>query len=93
VCNMLTSGQSSWLQIRGSGFDSRRYQIFWEVVCLERSPLGLVSAVGGGGGWRIRSGGPGVRPWGSVALATWRPLSAGVATGFADGLRSLGRCG
>jgi hypothetical protein len=34
-----------------------------------------------------------VGPWGSVALATWRPLSAGVATGFIDGLRSLGRCG
>jgi hypothetical protein len=28
---------------RGSGFDSRRYQIFWEVVGLERGPLSLVS--------------------------------------------------
>jgi hypothetical protein len=27
----------------GSGFDSRNYQIFWEVVGLERSPLSLVS--------------------------------------------------
>jgi hypothetical protein len=26
-----------------SEFDSRRYQIFWEVVGLERGPLGLVS--------------------------------------------------
>jgi hypothetical protein len=26
-----------------SGFDSRRSQIFWEVVCLERGPLSLVS--------------------------------------------------
>jgi hypothetical protein len=26
---------------RGSGFDSRRYQIFWEVVDLERGPLSL----------------------------------------------------
>jgi hypothetical protein len=25
------------------GFDSRRYQIFWEVVGLERAPLSLVS--------------------------------------------------
>jgi hypothetical protein len=25
-----SSGQSSWLQILRSGFDSRRYQIFWE---------------------------------------------------------------
>jgi hypothetical protein len=28
---------------RGPGIDSRRYQIFWEVVGLERGPLGLVS--------------------------------------------------
>jgi hypothetical protein len=27
-----------------SGFDSRHYQIFWEVVGLERGPLSLVSA-------------------------------------------------
>jgi hypothetical protein len=36
-------GQSSWLQIQRSGFVSRRYQIFWEVVGLERGPLSLVS--------------------------------------------------
>jgi hypothetical protein len=29
-------GQSSWLQIQRSRFDSRRYQILWEVVFLER---------------------------------------------------------
>jgi hypothetical protein len=28
---------------RGPGFDSWRYQIFWEVVGLERDPLSLVS--------------------------------------------------
>jgi hypothetical protein len=28
---------------RGPGFDSRRYQIFWEVMSLERDPLSLVS--------------------------------------------------
>jgi hypothetical protein len=28
-----------------SGFDSRRYQIFWEVVGLERGPLSLVSTI------------------------------------------------
>jgi hypothetical protein len=38
-----STGQSSWLQIQSSGFDSRRYQIFWEVVDLERGPLSLVS--------------------------------------------------
>jgi hypothetical protein len=31
------------LQIQKSGFDSRRYKIFWEVVGLERGPLSLVS--------------------------------------------------
>jgi hypothetical protein len=35
-----SSGQSSW-------FDSRRYQIFWEVVCQERDPLNLVSIIEG----------------------------------------------
>jgi hypothetical protein len=44
-----SSGQSSWLQIRRPGFDSRHYQIFWggkkkkTVVGLERGPLSLVS--------------------------------------------------
>jgi hypothetical protein len=40
-----SNGQSSWLQIKWSGFDSRRYQIFWEVVGLERGPLSLVSTI------------------------------------------------
>jgi hypothetical protein len=30
---------------RGLGFDSRRYQIFWEVVGLERGPLSLVRKI------------------------------------------------
>jgi hypothetical protein len=30
---------------RGSRFDSRRYQIFWEEVSLERGPLSLVSTI------------------------------------------------
>jgi hypothetical protein len=34
-----SSRHSSWLQIQRSGFDSRRYQIFWEVIC----PFSLVS--------------------------------------------------
>jgi hypothetical protein len=38
-----SSGQNSWLQIQRFGFDSRRYQIFWEVVDLERGPLSPVS--------------------------------------------------
>jgi hypothetical protein len=40
-----SSGQSSWLQIQRSGFDFRGYQIFWEVVGLERGPLSLVSTI------------------------------------------------
>jgi hypothetical protein len=40
-----SSGQSSWLQIQRSGFDSWCYQIFWEVVGLERGPLSLVSTI------------------------------------------------
>jgi hypothetical protein len=40
---LLSSGQSSWLQIRWSGFDSRRYLISWQVVSLERGPSSLVS--------------------------------------------------
>jgi hypothetical protein len=35
--------KSSWLQIQRPGLDSRRYQVFWEVLCLERGPLNLVS--------------------------------------------------
>jgi hypothetical protein len=38
-----SDGQSSLLQIQSPGFDSRRYQIFWEVVSLERGLLSLVS--------------------------------------------------
>jgi hypothetical protein len=55
------SGQSSWLQIQRSGFDSQRNQIFWEVVGLERGPLSLVSTIeelherkSGGSGLEIR---------------------------------------
>jgi hypothetical protein len=40
-----SSGQSSWLQIQRPGFDSRRYQIFWEVVGMEQGPLSFVSTV------------------------------------------------
>jgi hypothetical protein len=40
---MWSSGQSAWLQIQRSGFDSLRYQIFGEVVGLERGVLSLVS--------------------------------------------------
>jgi hypothetical protein len=40
-----SSGQSSWLQIRRPGFDSRHYQEKKTVVGLERGPLSLVSTI------------------------------------------------
>jgi hypothetical protein len=40
-----SSGQSSWLQIHRSGFYSQRYQIFWQVLGLERGPFSLVSTI------------------------------------------------
>jgi hypothetical protein len=43
--SLWSSGYSSFLQIQRSGFDSRLYQIFWEVVGLERGPLSLVSRI------------------------------------------------
>jgi hypothetical protein len=36
---LCSGGQSSSLQIQRSGFDFRHYQIFREVVGLERGPL------------------------------------------------------
>jgi hypothetical protein len=38
-----SSGQSSWLQIRRPGFDSRHYQEKKKAVGLERGPLSIVS--------------------------------------------------
>jgi hypothetical protein len=38
-----SSGQSSWLQIQRSGFNSRHYQIIWLIVGLERGPLSPMS--------------------------------------------------
>jgi hypothetical protein len=40
-----SSGRSFWLQIQKSGFDSRCYQIFWEVVGLERGLHSLMSTI------------------------------------------------
>jgi hypothetical protein len=46
------SGQSSWLQIQRPGFDFRRYQIFWEIVDLERGPFSLESTIEELLGWK-----------------------------------------
>jgi hypothetical protein len=52
----------------GPGFDSRRYQIFWEVVGLERGPLSLVRIIeellewkSSGSGQENRINGRGIR--------------------------------
>jgi hypothetical protein len=84
------SGQGSWLQIQRSGFDSRLYQIFWEVVGLERCSLSLVSTTeellaikGSGCGLEIREYGhrdPPRWPRGTLYpqnLAITSPISGG----------------
>jgi hypothetical protein len=89
-----SSSQSSWLQIQRSGFDSRRYQISWEVVGLEQGPLSLVSTIEELL-WRKRSGSNlESQEYGHRDLSRWpcdTPLSAKVGTNFADKRRSLGR--
>jgi hypothetical protein len=91
---LLSSGHSSWLQIQRSGCDSRRYQIFWEVMGEERDPLSLVSTTeeiiqskSSGSGPEKRSNGS----RGSIKLTSWHPPSAKVGTNFAEKQRSLGR--
>jgi hypothetical protein len=78
-----------------SGFDSRRYQIFWEVVGLERGPLSLVSTteelLGGnsiGSGIESREYGrrdPSRWPRGTIyplKLALTSPTSGGSSVGI-----------
>jgi hypothetical protein len=67
------------------GFDSRRYQIFWEVVGLERSPLSLVSITEELLEWKSSCSGSRKRRLPVVVpLTPWHPLSAKVGTNFAN---------
>jgi hypothetical protein len=89
------TGQSSCLQIQRSWFDSRRYQIFWEVVGLEQGPLSLVSTTeellgrkGSGSGLKSREYGrrdPSRWPRGTLypqELALTSPTSGGRSIGI-----------
>jgi hypothetical protein len=88
---MWSSAQSSCLQIQRSVFDSRRYQIFWEILGLERSSLILVRIIeelfqeNG----VLRSRKPKLTTVG--IRCTDHPLSTKVGTTFADKRQSLGR--
>jgi hypothetical protein len=73
---LCSSGQEFLVQIHWSGFDSRRYQIFWEVVGLERGPLSLVSTTEALLGRKSSGSGLESRDYGrrgSAALTTRHP--------------------
>jgi hypothetical protein len=70
-----SSGQSSWLQIQRSGLDSRRYQIFWEVVGLERGPLNLVSTTEELLGRKSNGSCLECREYGRMNPSRWPPIS------------------
>jgi hypothetical protein len=62
-----SSDQVSWLQIQRSEFDSRRYQIFWELLGLEGGPLSLMNTIEElleRKCMRLRSKNTRIRPWG-----------------------------
>jgi hypothetical protein len=84
-------GQSSWLRIQRSWFDSRRYQIFWEALGLERGPLSLVRDT-----WKKKAAAPVYKSEITAVGDPPRslhdtPLSAKVGTKFVDKWRSLSR--
>jgi hypothetical protein len=64
-----------------SGFDSRPYQIFWDVVGLERGPLNLVSIIEELLGRKSSGSGLENREYGhrDPSLTTWYPLSSKLA--------------
>jgi hypothetical protein len=85
-----SSGQGSWLQIQRSGFDSRRYHVFWELVGPERVPLSLVNTVEELLGWKISGSGLERLEYGHRDPSCWTPSIPKIGTNFADKRRSLG---
>jgi hypothetical protein len=79
---------------RGPGFDSRPYQIFWEVGGLERGPLSLVRTIEELIEWKSSSCGlenQDSRPWEFVVLTTQHSLPANVGTNFTNKQWLLGQ--
>jgi hypothetical protein len=62
-----SSGQSSWPQIQRHGFDSRLYQIFWEVADLERENTAMAIH-------HIGHVAPSIRKVGTILADKWRSL-------------------
>jgi hypothetical protein len=91
--SLWSSGQSSWLQILRSGFDFRRYQIFWEAVGLEWDPLSLVSTTEELLGRKSSGSGLENQVYGRRNPSRWQRgtlYPQKVGTHFVDKLRSLG---
>jgi hypothetical protein len=89
-----SSGQSSWLQIQMSGFESWRYWVFWEVGGLERGARNLVSINEELLERKISGSGLETEITAAGDLPHWLPdtlLSAKVGTNFADIRLSLCR--
>jgi hypothetical protein len=89
-----SSGQSSWLQIQRFGFDYLGYQIFWEVVGLERGPPSLVSTTEELLGGKISGSGLEIREYGRRDPSHWsrgtlHPQKL-VLTSPTSGFRSVG---
>jgi hypothetical protein len=94
VCMYVRVCMDGWLQIQRPGSDSRRYQIFWEVVGLERGPLSLVSTIEELLGRKSSGSGLEIRDYVQRGSPLWlrdTPLSVKVGINFANKRRSLGR--